>query len=195
MPASSDIQTMDDLVAKLKADPGRGLLGRRLGRRRRPHPAGLIAKAVGRRSDQGQLHRLLRRRRGAGGDPRRPGHGRRLRLRRVREPDRGRAAAAARGLRRGADRGRRRADAEARPASTWRWRTGAWSRRRPASPTSRRRRSPPTSRSSPPPRPGSRSSRPAAGTTAILAGDDFEKQLAADIEATSAILTDIGLVQ
>ena len=28
-----------------------------------------------------------------------------------------------------------------------------------------------------------------------LAGPDFEKQLAADIEATSAILTDIGLVQ
>ena len=39
VPAASDIKTMADLVAKLKADPGCGLLGGRLGRRHRPHRA------------------------------------------------------------------------------------------------------------------------------------------------------------
>ena len=82
---------MDDLVAKLKADPGAvcwggGSAGGTDHIARRPDRQG-----GRRRPDQGQLHRLLRRRRGAGGDPRRPGDGRRLRARRVREPDRGRA--------------------------------------------------------------------------------------------------------
>ena len=102
VPASSDIQTMDDLVASAEGRPGRGLLGRRLGGRRRPHPRRADRQGGRRRPDQGQLHRLLGRRRGARGDPRRPGDGRRLGPRRVREPDRGRPAAAARGLRRGA---------------------------------------------------------------------------------------------
>ena len=112
VPAGSDIETMDDLVAALKADPGAVSLGRRLGGRRRPHHRRADRQGGRRRSDPGQLHRLLRRRRGARGDPRRPGHGRRLGLRRVREPDRGGPAAAARGLRREPARGGRRADAE-----------------------------------------------------------------------------------
>ena len=102
---------------------------------------------------------------------------------------------AARGLRRGAARGRRRADAEGGRRRRGRWRTGAWS----------------------PPRPDLTDEQKAAITADIekmatseawkkaladrgwidryLAGDAFQAQLAADIEATSAILKDIGLAQ
>ena len=90
---NSPIKNAKDLAAAVKADPGQGDLGRRLGRRRRSHRGGAVRQGGRRRSDQDQLHPVLGRRRGAGGDPRRQGHGRHFRLRRVREPDQGRQAA------------------------------------------------------------------------------------------------------
>ena len=60
--------------------PGLGLLGRRLGRRHRPYPGRPDRQGGRRRSDQGQLHRPFRRRRGAGLDPGRPCHGGHQRL-------------------------------------------------------------------------------------------------------------------
>ena len=67
VPADSPFKTMGDLVAKLKADPGSVSLGRRLDRRHRPHPGRPDRQGGRRRPDQGQLHRPLRRRRGAVG--------------------------------------------------------------------------------------------------------------------------------
>ena len=93
VPAASDIKDMADLVEKLKADPGVGILGRRLGRRHRPHHRRPDRQGGRRRPDQGQLHRLFRRWRGACRHPRRPGDGRHFGLRRVRLADQGRRAA------------------------------------------------------------------------------------------------------
>ncbi len=88
VPAASDIQDMADLVAKLKADPGAVSWAGGSAGGTDHITAGLIAKAVGVDPDQDQLHRLLRRRRSAGGHPRRPGHGRHFRLWRVRRAGR-----------------------------------------------------------------------------------------------------------
>ncbi len=110
VPADSPIQSMADLTAKLKADPGCGVLGRRLGRRHRPHPGRTGRQGCRGRSDQGQLHRPLGRRRGAVGDPGRPCHRRHQRLRGVRAADRRRQAARDRDLVRRAPARRRRAD-------------------------------------------------------------------------------------
>ena len=101
VPADSEYQTLDDLIAAFQADPERHLLGRRLGRRHRPHPRRPDRPGGRGRPDADQLHPLLRRRRGAGGHPRRSGLGRRLRCRRVAGPDRVRRAARAGGLRLG----------------------------------------------------------------------------------------------
>ena len=84
VPAASDIKDMADLVEKLKADPGAVSWGGGSAGGTDHITAGPDRQGGRRRSDQGQLHRLLRRRRGAGRDPRRPGDGRHLRLRRVR---------------------------------------------------------------------------------------------------------------
>ena len=65
VPADSPIQTLGDLVAKLKADPGSVSWGGGSVGGTDHILAGLVAKAAGRRPDQGQLHRPLRRRRGA----------------------------------------------------------------------------------------------------------------------------------
>ena len=92
VPAASDIQTMDDLVAKLKADPGAVSWGGGSAGGADHITAGLIAKAVG--VDPTKVNYIAF---SGGGealaaDPRRPGDGRRLRARRVREPDRGRGS-------------------------------------------------------------------------------------------------------
>ena len=87
------IKTAKDLADRRQGRPGEGDLGRRLGRRRRPHRGGALRQGGRRRSDEDQLHPVLRRRRGARGDPRRQGHGRHFGLRRVRGPDQGRQAA------------------------------------------------------------------------------------------------------
>ena len=76
---------------------GRGELGRRLGRRRRSHRGRADRGGGRRRSDQDQLHPLFGRRRGAGGDPRRPGDGRHLRHGRVEGADRRGRASPSRG--------------------------------------------------------------------------------------------------
>ncbi len=75
-PADGPIQSHGRPRRGAEGRSRRGVLGRRLGGRRRPHHRRADRQGGRRRSDQGQLHRLLRRRRGAGGDPRRPGHGR-----------------------------------------------------------------------------------------------------------------------
>ena len=93
VPADSPIKNLDDLVAKLKADPGSVTWGGGSAGGTDHIVAALIAKAVGVDADQGQLHRACRRRRGAELDPGRARHGRRQRLPGVREPDRGRQAA------------------------------------------------------------------------------------------------------
>ena len=59
---------------------------------------------------------------------------------------------------------------------------------------SRKRRSPPTSRRWPNPSSGGSSSPTAAGSTATRTATPSAQQLSADIAATSAILKDIGLV-
>ncbi|CAM5440269.1 hypothetical protein FALB51S_02789 [Frigidibacter albus] len=74
VPAASPIQTIEELVEALKADPGAVSLGRRFCRRHRPYRGGPAGQGGRRRSDQDQLHRLFGRRRGAGGHPRQPGH-------------------------------------------------------------------------------------------------------------------------
>ena len=107
-----------ELAAQDDEGPGRGGegrhleggLGRRLGRRRRPHPRRACHQGGRRRCDQAQLRAVLRRRRSARRDARRPRHRRHLRLQRVREPDQGRQAA----------RARRSPAASAWPASTCR---------------------------------------------------------------------------
>ena len=100
VPAASPLKTMADLVAALKADPGKVSWAGGSAGGTDHIAAGLIAKAVGSRSHQGKLHRLFRRRRGAGGYSWQPGNCRHLRLWRVLQPDRGRRAAPPRRLRR-----------------------------------------------------------------------------------------------
>ena len=133
VPAASDIKAMADLVAKLKADPGSVSWAGGSAGGTDHITAGLITKAVGRRSDQGQLRALFRRRRGAGRDAQRPGDGRHFRLWRVRRADQGRHAAHHRHL---VATPRSKASTR-RPsrkaASTCRSRTGAWSRPLPTS--------------------------------------------------------------
>ena len=92
--------------------------------------AGLVADAVGVDAAARQLHRVLRRRRVAVGDPRRPGVGRHQRPRRVRAADRGRHGARAGDLERRAAARRSTCRRCASRASTSSSRTGArWSRR------------------------------------------------------------------
>ena len=110
MPVASPFRTLDDLLAAFKARPGVDLVGRRLGRRQRPDPRRPHRGRRRRRAAARQLHRLLGRRRGAGGDPRRPSVRRHQRSRGVRGADRGRNAARARRLERRALARRRCAD-------------------------------------------------------------------------------------
>ena len=80
---------------QVQGGPAVGVVGRRLGRRHRPHPGRPDRQGGRRRAGRHQLRAVLRRRRGAGLDPRRPCHRRRQRLSGVRRPDRdGRSACA-----------------------------------------------------------------------------------------------------
>ena len=116
------------------------VVGRRIGRRHR-RSAGAAARRADRTAGiERQLHRLLRRRRGAGRGARRTGLGGGQRLRGVRRTDRRRPAARARGLG-----GRRAWPASTRrrcanPASRSISPTGARSSRRRACPTPSRTR-------------------------------------------------------
>ena len=94
VPASSEIQTLDDLIAKFKEDPQSVSWGGGSAGGTDHMLVGLIAKAAGRRSERHQLRAVRRRRRGAGLDPRRPRHRRRERLSGVRRPDRDRRSRA-----------------------------------------------------------------------------------------------------
>jgi putative tricarboxylic transport membrane protein len=81
VPADSEYQTLEDLIAAFQADPTAiSWAGGSAGGT--DHIlVGLIAQAVGVDPDPDQLHPLFRRRRGAGGDPGWPGFGGRLRCR------------------------------------------------------------------------------------------------------------------
>ena len=84
VPAASPHRDMQSLVARAPRESGRGVLGRRLGRRHRSHPGGPHRRRRGRRSAADQLHRVLGRRRSGDGAPRRTGDGRHQRIQRVR---------------------------------------------------------------------------------------------------------------
>ena len=88
VPTDSPHQEHGGPHCQAEGGPGLGVLGRRLGRRHRPHPGRPDRQGGGSRSDQGQLHRPFRRRRGAVGDPGRPCHRRHQRLRGIRAADR-----------------------------------------------------------------------------------------------------------
>ena len=170
------LRHQDDRRPRREAEgrSGRGQLGRRLGRRRRPHRGRADRQGGRRRSDQDQLHRLLGRRRGAGRDPRRPGHGRHLRLRRVEGADRGRRASPACGDARpsGSKASMRRRSRRA--GSTSRRRTGAWSPRAPGISDADKTTLVDTSRRWSNPIRGRRRRRRRAGQNTFLAGDEFE---------------------
>ena len=166
VPANSPHKTMQGPRGRAEGRYLQGRVGRRLGRRRRPHPRRPGHEGRRRRRDQAQLRAVLRRRRGARRDARRPRHRRRLRLQRVREPDQGGQAARAGDLRRQAHGRRRRADAQGAGPRRRAASTGAASSRPRASPRRRRRRS--SARSTKARQVatnGPRCSRPAAGTT------------------------------
>ena len=80
VPASSPIQTIDDLVAQLKADPGSVSWGGGSAGGTDHIAVGLDRQGGGRRSDGDQLHRLFGRRRSAGGHSRRSGDSRHFQL-------------------------------------------------------------------------------------------------------------------
>ena len=112
VPASSDIKTMADLVAKLKADPGAVSWAGGSAGGTDHIAAGLIAKASG--VDPTKVNYIAF---SGGGEALAAILGGQVTvgvsgLRRVRRARSRRRAAAARGLGRGADAGRRRADAE-----------------------------------------------------------------------------------
>ena len=84
VPAASPHRDMQSLVARAPRESGGGVLGRRLGRRHRPHPCRPDRRGRRRRSATDQLHRVFRRRRSGDGAHRRTGDGRHQRLQRVR---------------------------------------------------------------------------------------------------------------
>ena len=89
MPANSPHKTMDDLVKAFKANPGKVSWGGGSAGGTDHILVGLIAKAVGVDPAKVNYVAVQGRRRGGGGDPRRPRHGRRLGHRRVRRADQG----------------------------------------------------------------------------------------------------------
>ena len=95
VPANSPIKDAQGSCRGAEGRYRQGDLCRRLGRRRRPHHGGAVRRRGRRRRHEGELHAVLRRRRVAGGHPRRQGDRRHFRLRRVRRPDQGRQAARA----------------------------------------------------------------------------------------------------
>ena len=112
VPAASDIKTMADLVAKLKADPGSVCLGGGSAGGTDHIVVGLIAKAAG--VDPTKINYIAF---SGGGEALAAILGGQVTAgvsgyRRVRGPDRGRRASPARGVRRRAAGRRRRADAE-----------------------------------------------------------------------------------
>ncbi len=104
VPANSPYKTMGDLVKAFKADPGKVSWNGGSAGGTDHILAGLIARAVGAGSDEGQLHRLEGRRRPDRQHRRRPRDGRRRRTRRVRRAHQERPHARAGGLRPGGDR-------------------------------------------------------------------------------------------
>ena len=91
VPAASELKTIADLIAKLKADAGSVSMGGGSAGGTDHILAGLIAKAAG--ADMTKLNyvALLGRRRSAGRHPRRPCDGRHQRLQRMGRADRSRA--------------------------------------------------------------------------------------------------------
>ena len=195
VPANSPIKTVQELAAAVKGRSGQGDLGRRLGRRRGPHPRGPVHQGGRLRSGEGQLHRLLGRRRGPGGHARRPGDGRCFGLWRVREPDQGRQAAGAGDLLRQAPGRRRRSDPEgAGHGRRGRELARHHGRRRRLRRTSARRM-PTPSRSWSSRRNGPRSSSSAAGTISTSRETPFEAFLKEEQARVGDILKSIGLVK
>ena len=112
VPGTSKIQIAEGAGRAVQGQPRQRCLGRRFRGRLRPHPGGHDRAGVGRRAGEGQLHRLRRRRRSAGGDHGRPRRGRNQRLRRIRRADQVGQAARARHLRGQARARHRHPDAE-----------------------------------------------------------------------------------
>lgn len=82
VPANSPHKDMKSLVAALKADPGKVSWAGGSAGGTDHILVGMVARG-GRRADQDVLCRIRRRRPGPGGNPRRPGNGRRQRLGRI----------------------------------------------------------------------------------------------------------------
>ena len=74
VPGSSKITSLKDLLGAAQGEPGQRVMGRRLRRRHRSHPGRHDRRGVGRRGEQGELHRVRGRRRSAGGDHGRARH-------------------------------------------------------------------------------------------------------------------------
>ena len=194
VPASSEIQTLDDLIAALKEDPGAvswaggsaGGVDHIL--------VGLIAKAAGVDPTADQLRAVLGRRRGAGLAARRPCHGGRQRLRRVGRPDRGGRAARARRLRCRADGGHRRPDA---PGAGRRHRAGQLAGRPRAARHLGRGQEGAGRRGGPDGRERGLAGHPRGARLADLymPPDEFAQFLEEDRQQVETVLKDIGLVQ
>ena len=113
VPADSPFKTVQDFVAAWKADPSKVTIGGGSSPGGPDHLFPMeLAKAVGVDPKTRQLHHLRRRRRPADRAARQEDHRGHVEPGRAHRPDRGRPAAGARGVQRGARRGHRRPDAE-----------------------------------------------------------------------------------